>query len=208
MMKNDYRRALILLRCNEPGYSGHVRLERRTLMGSMYFLVQPVKEGETLRALLVGRTRDSYTACLLGTLSRDNRGQAVLSHSFDPRSICGRELEEYQLIAVAATSGNDCRIVLYGNVDGHADLNWERVQQAVCLSLNPAPPQPREEETQMQAELMEAESIPEEIAAEMPAEAEEPVQVAIAPVPAEAEAQTAVETAAELLANNTKLICN
>ena len=33
MMRNDYRRALILLRGNAPGYSGHVRLERRTLMG-------------------------------------------------------------------------------------------------------------------------------------------------------------------------------
>ena len=35
MMRNDYRRALILLRSNAASYSGHVRLERRTLMGSM-----------------------------------------------------------------------------------------------------------------------------------------------------------------------------
>ncbi len=153
MMRNDYRRALILLRCNEPGWSGHVRLERRTLMGSMYFMVQPPQGEEAIYAVLVSRSRDGYAACVLGQLGRDGRGQAVLSYSFDPRSICGRELEQYQLIAVAAVSNGDCRIVLHGNVDGHADLNWERVQQAVCLSLNTVPEtpgivQPREEETQ------------------------------------------------------------
>ena len=217
MMKNDYRRSLILLRCNEPGYSGHVRLERRTLMGSMYFLVQPVKEGETLHALLVGRTRDSYTACLLGRLSRDSRGQAVLSHSFDPRNICGRELEDYQLIAVAATSGNDCRIVLYGNVDGHADLNWERVRQAVCLSLNPAPgrpstPQPREEEEQPQprteATMPQMEEAAPQEQAEIPEEGQEmeaPAQPASAPVMAETEERAAMQTAAALLGVETAL---
>ena len=156
MMRNDYRRALILLRGNEAGYSGHVRLERRTLMGSMYFMVQAPPESEGLHALLVGRGKDDYYACGLGQLCRDSRGQWTLSHSFDPRSICARELEQYQLIAVAALSGGDCRIVLYGNVDGHAELNWERVRQAVCLNLNPAPetpsaPQLRDEE-EMQME--------------------------------------------------------
>ena len=158
MMRNDYRRALILLRCNEAGYSGHVRLERRTLMGSMYFMVQAPPESEGLHALLVGRGKDDYYACGLGQLYRDSRGQWTLSHSFDPRSICARELEQYQLIAVAELSGGDCRIVLYGNVDGHAELNWERVRQAVCLSLNPAPetpsaPQPREEEKEQMENL-------------------------------------------------------
>ena len=232
MMKNDYRRSLILLRCNEPGYSGHVRLERRTLMGSMYFLVQPVKEGETLHALLVGRSRDSYTACLLGRLSRDSRGQAVLSHSFDPRNICGMELEDYQLIAVAATVGNECRIVLYGNVGGHADLNWERVRQAVCLSLNPVPgrpstPQPREEEAQMrrgpeeaplsgeteyQAETNtsaaegEAPQMAgtEKMPGEQPAETGDAQRQAV-PDTAEADAQGAVQTAAQLLGVETAL---
>lgn len=150
MMRNDYRRALILLRCNEAGWSGHVRLERRTLMGSMYFATQSPREGGEIYALLAGRGREDYYACVLGRLTRDDRGQAVLSHNFDPRNLCGRELEQYQLIVVADNSDGDCRVVLYGNVDGHTELNWERVRQAVCLSLqpvqeNPCRPTPREE---------------------------------------------------------------
>ena len=84
MMRNDYRRALILLRSNASSYSGHVRLERRTLMGSMYFVVQAPEAAENLRAALVGRDRNGYYACALGQFRRDSRGQAVLSHSFDP----------------------------------------------------------------------------------------------------------------------------
>lgn len=129
MMRNDYRRALILLRGNAPRCSGHVRLERRTLMGSMYFQVQVPSEYGTLRAALVGRGKDNYFACALGELSRDSRGQGTLSYSFDPRNICGHELEDYQLIVV---SGGDCEILLYGNVCGHADVNWERVRGTVC----------------------------------------------------------------------------
>lgn len=131
-MRNDYRRALILLRGNAPGYSGHVRLERRTLMGSMYFLAQAPADCPVLRIALVGRGRDSYYACALGEMRRDNRGQAVLCYSFDPRNVCGRELEQYQLIAVTCAADSDCRIVLYGNVNGHAELNWERVRTALC----------------------------------------------------------------------------
>lgn len=132
MMRNDYRRALILLRSNAAGYSGHVRLERRTLMGSMYFLLQAPMECETLRAALVGRGRDSYHACAIGEMQRDSRGQAVLTYNFDPRNICSRELEQYQLIAITCAGDANCEIVLYGNVCGHADLNWERVRTALC----------------------------------------------------------------------------
>lgn len=132
MMRNDYRRALILLRGNAPGYSGHVRLERRTLMGSMYFQVQAPVDCGQMRAALVGRGRDNYFACSIGEMPRDGRGQAVLSYSFDPRNICGHELEDYQLIVITSTQGENCEILLYGNVCGHADLNWERVRTAVC----------------------------------------------------------------------------
>lgn len=129
MMRNDYRRALILLRSNAAAYSGHVRLERRTLMGSMYFVVQAPEAAENLRAALVGRDRNGYYACALGQFKRDSRGQAVLSHSFDPRKLCGRELEQYQLVAVVR---GDCEIVLSGNVSGSAELNWAQVRAAVC----------------------------------------------------------------------------
>lgn len=131
MMRNDYRRALILLRSNATGYSGHVRLERRTLMGSMYFLMQAPQECTLLRAALVGRDKNGYYACALGEARRDARGQAAMTCSFDPRRICNRELEQYQLLAV--TCGEEsCDVVLYGNVAGHADLNWERVRAALC----------------------------------------------------------------------------
>lgn len=132
MMRNDYRRALILLRGNAPCYSGHVRLERRTLMGSMYFQVQAPAECPVLRAALVGSGRDSYFACALGELNRDSRGQAVLAYSFDPRNICGHELEDYQLFVLTCATDESCEILLYGNVCGHVQLNWERVRTAVC----------------------------------------------------------------------------
>lgn len=143
MMRNDYRRALILLRGNAAGYSGHVRLERRTLMGSMYFLIQAPAQCGTLRAALVGRGKDSYYACALGDMQRDDRGQAVLSWNFDPRNICERTLEQYQLIVVTGAEDENCSILLWGNVSGHAELNWERVRTAVCGLY--APPIARDE---------------------------------------------------------------
>ena len=133
MMRNDYRRSLILLRSNASGYSGHVRLERRTLMGTMYFLVQSPDSCETLRAALVGRGRDgTYYACGMGELRRDSRGQAVLGYTFDPRDVCGRELEQYQLIAITCAGDSQCRIALFGNVCGHEEMNWESVRAALC----------------------------------------------------------------------------
>lgn len=131
MMRNDYRRALILLRGNEGGYSSHVRLERRTQMGSMYFQVQAMPDCAQMRAALVGRDKKGYYACKIGDLQMGSRGQAVLSYSFDPRNICGHVLEEYQLIIISCAD-DDCSIVLWGNVCGHADVNWERVKTALC----------------------------------------------------------------------------
>ena len=46
MIRNDYRRALIMLRALEKGYSGHVRLERRTLRGNMPFSITAPSGGE------------------------------------------------------------------------------------------------------------------------------------------------------------------
>ena len=133
MMRNDYRRTLILLRSNASGYSGHVRLERRTLMGTMYFLVQSPSSCETLRAALVGRGRDgSYYACAIGELRRDSRGQSVMGYSFDPRDVCGKELEQYQLIAITCAGDEQCQIALFGNVCGHAEMNWESVRATLC----------------------------------------------------------------------------
>jgi hypothetical protein len=44
MSKNEYRRAFIMLRPAMTGISGHVRLERRTMTGSMYFIVTAPNE--------------------------------------------------------------------------------------------------------------------------------------------------------------------
>lgn len=159
MMRNDYRRALILLRSNAAGYSGHVRLERRTLMGTMYFLLQVPSQGPALRAALVGRDRNGYYACEIGEVQRDSRGQAVLNYSFDPRSICSRELEQYQLIALTAADDTDCDILLYGNVNGHAELNWERVRAALCALYGEAAV-PAREEAPVAGELPEEEFPP------------------------------------------------
>lgn len=139
MMRNDYRRALILLRSNAADHSGHVRLERRTLMGSMYFVLRTPRCGATLYALLAGRGKDAYYACVLGRLRRDESGQATLGWNFNPRDICGRELDQYQKIVIAEKTDTDCNIVMFGNVGGFAEMNWERVRQAVCISLESGP---------------------------------------------------------------------
>ena len=117
-----------MLRSNAPGYSGHVRLERRTLLGSMYFIAQGPQGIDGLRAALVGRDQNGYYACEIGTLRRDNRGQLTLSYTFDPRNICDHELEDYQLITVSLAEGGNLSIVLFGNVNGSAEINWERVR--------------------------------------------------------------------------------
>lgn len=161
MMRNDYRRALILLRGNAPGCSGHVRLERRTLMGSMYFLLQVPPECTKLQAALVGRDKNGCYACSVGETQRDARGQAVLSYSFDPRNICGRELEQYRMIAVSCLTEGHCRILLSGNLSGHAELDWNQVQDALCsLYMEESAPGDGEE---VAGELPAPQEIPETV---------------------------------------------
>ena len=133
MMKNDYRRSLILLRPNAPGYSGHVRLERRTLIGSMYIVLNAPSDGGSLCAALIRRdAQNTYFAVRLGELRRDSRGQATLAYSFDPRNIDGRTLEEYLLIAIVRTGTENCDIVLSGNVNGAQEVDWNSVRGAAC----------------------------------------------------------------------------
>ena len=141
MVRNDYRRSLILLRSNASGYAGHVRLERRTMMGSMYFVVQSPRDGGTLQAVLIGRNRGGYYACPLGMLRSDDERQFSLSVNFDPRNICSRELEDYRLAAVVRVKPLDCRIVLFGNLNGYTDVDWTRATEAACnLFTQPVPP--------------------------------------------------------------------
>ena len=106
MIKNDYRRAFIMLRPAAAGYGGHARLERRTLTGSLYFIVTAPEGAGPLAAALVGRQGGDYYAAVLGEFTRDRRGQLTLAVPFDPRAIDGRPLEAYWWVAVAdAASG-------------------------------------------------------------------------------------------------------
>ncbi len=132
MVRNEYRRALIMLRAVEQGYTGHVRLERRTLMGTMSFVITAPSNGANLVAALVGKCRENYFAAKLGELRRDSRGQATLQTSFDPRNIAGHELEEYQLVVVMAIAEGKCDLVLTGNVSGSAQVDWGSVRRAAC----------------------------------------------------------------------------
>lgn len=130
MSKNEYRRAFIMLRPDMAGVSGHVRLERRTMTGSMYFIVSA--QGEGWQAALVGQRGREYYAAGLGALKRDDRGQLTLAYAFDPRNIDGRPLEAYQLIAVAQAGAEGCRVALTGNVDGAYPMDSAAVREAVC----------------------------------------------------------------------------
>ncbi len=135
MLRNDYRRALIMFRSLEQGYSGHARLERRTLMGTLC-LTACAPGAAALCAALAGRRGNDYFAAPLGVLRRDSRGQYSLIASFDPRNIEGRELEEYQLLVVV-DAGDPCRLVLSGNVCGSVQMDWERVRRAACALFVP-----------------------------------------------------------------------
>ena len=135
MLRNDYRRALIMFRSLEQGFSGHARLERRTLMGTLC-LTACAPGAPALRAALVGRRGNDYFAAPLGALRRDRRGQYSLIASFDPRNIEGRELEEYQLLVVV-DAGDPCHLVLSGNVCGSVQMDWERVRRAACALFLP-----------------------------------------------------------------------
>ncbi|MBQ8110172.1 MAG: hypothetical protein IJ124_08450, partial [Clostridia bacterium] len=131
MNRNEYRRAFIMLRAAMQGYGGHVRLERRTMTGSMYFIVTAPEGAGTLRAALAGQRDGRYYAVPLGELSRDRRGQLTLAWQFDPRSIDGRPLEAYAWVAVA-DAGRGCALALTGNVEGARELDPAALARAVC----------------------------------------------------------------------------
>ena len=94
MLRNDYRRAMIMLRGLEKGMGGFIRLERRTLMGSMQFTVSGSPQGMMLNAVMLSQKGGQWSVAPLGTMRRDSRGQAGLTWSFDPRNIQGKTLED------------------------------------------------------------------------------------------------------------------
>ena len=180
MLRNDYRRALIMFRSLEQGFSGHARLERRTLMGTLC-LTACAPGAAALCAALAGRRGNDYFAAPLGVLRRDSRGQYSLIASFDPRNIEGRELEEYQLLVVV-DAGDPCHLVLSGNVCGSVQMDWERVRRAACALFLPGANARAGRSAEGQP-LPAAEPSPDNAYADAPA-AEPPSDNAFADVPA------------------------
>lgn len=132
MNRNEYRRALIMLRSLLNGYSGHARIEIRTLTGNLSIIASSPQNAQSVRAALVGKRRSEYFAYPLGTLRRDMRGQAGLTVTFDPRDIGGRTLDAYSLLALVAVNNGECELVLAGNLNGSCELDWSRVRDTVC----------------------------------------------------------------------------
>ena len=136
MIRNEYRRAFIMLRAVMPGYGGHVRLERRTLTGSMYFIITAPQGVGELAAALVGQQNGEYYAAPIGPLNRDRRGQLALAWQFDPRAIAGRPMEAYPWIAVVATGG-PCALALTGNVEGSRTVDARALERTACALFVP-----------------------------------------------------------------------
>ena len=132
MIRNDYRRALIMLRGLEKGYSGHVRLERRTLRGMLQFSVTtPSQNSGNLHAAVIGQRAGNYIALDLGELGHDGRGQAGLNAAIDPRNVLGADLDECLLLVVSAISENSVNIVLMGYLNGSCEINWSRLRDTI-----------------------------------------------------------------------------
>lgn len=153
MDRNEYRRSLIMLRSLSNGYTGHARLEIRTLTGTLNIVATIPQGSQSVQAALVGSRRGEYFATPLGSLRRDLRGQAGLSITFDPRRIGGRTIEAYSLLILVNTDNGACTLVLAGNMAGSCELDWSKVRDAVCalyapepddLEILPTPIQPRE----------------------------------------------------------------
>lgn len=130
MIRNDYRHALILLRSSVKGMSGHVRLERRTLNGSMRFSVSGAGTSDNLRAILMRKGKHGWTGVQMGALHVDNRGQAGLTWTFDPRNIEGAALEDYPVVAVVQLKNGQVEPAMSGFVNGSMDVDWAQAMSA------------------------------------------------------------------------------
>ena len=133
MIREDYRRALIMLRSLRPGVSGHVRLERRTLFATLQFTVSGT-DGTPLQGFLLGRVNGKWQGAALGAFGAPRYGQAGLTVKFDPRNIQGLTLEQYALVGVAAQTAQGDALLLFGNLNGSIECTLACVQ-AECARL-------------------------------------------------------------------------
>ncbi len=137
MNRNEYRRALIMLRSLKTGVSGYVRLERRTLMGTLQFTVNGADASGDLYAALLYRSGGSYSAIKAGQFTPPRYGQTGLVWKFDPRNIEGRTLEQYDLAAVIEIRNGVCELLLCGNLNGSVETDWLQVREAACRLFSP-----------------------------------------------------------------------
>ncbi len=135
MLRNDYRRALIMLRGLKEGVSGYVRLERRTLIGTLQFTINGAAQDATLYALMVYVQNGLWYACKLDKLGHARGGQAGMVYRFDPRNICGHDLEQYSLVVVAGVQNGLCELLLAGYLNSPVETDWSQVRQAACQAL-------------------------------------------------------------------------
>jgi len=136
MGKNDYRRSLIMLRGLEKGYSGHARLERRVLSGTMDFVAAVPAAEETLSAALVGTRGGKTSAEALGILKNDGRGQRALLAGFDPRNIRGMDLNDISVAVISRIDEAGAAPVMYGYINGSRPLNWQDIHSALDALYN------------------------------------------------------------------------
>lgn len=137
MNKNDYRRALVMLRGQKTGISGYVRLERRTLIGSLQFTINGVQSGSELAAALLWRKNGIWNAIRLDQFAATRSGQAGLVLKFDPRNIEGRTFEQYELAAVAEEQAGTFDLLMCGCINGTTEVDWSAVRTAVCRLFSP-----------------------------------------------------------------------
>jgi len=131
MMRNDYRRTMILLRTLRKGSSGHARLERRTLMGSLYITLSSVQTDCTLHAVLLGSSARGSFGHILGTFRPDGHGGAGLSVSFDPRNLSGHDLDAFEHIVVVENRSGSIFALMAGGINGgRAQQDWLQINQA------------------------------------------------------------------------------
>ncbi len=156
MNRNDYRRALIMLRSLKGGASGYVRLERRTLSGTLQFTLNSAPSGGELYAVLLCRRNGTWHAVKADAFGAPRYGQVGLVWSFDPRNIEGLTLEQYDMTAVAQVNGGTCELLLCGNLNGSVDADCTQIHAAVSRLFTPVrvsnpsqPPADRQSGTQL-----------------------------------------------------------
>lgn len=129
--KNDYRRALIMLRGLEKGYAGHARLEKRVTSGTLDFTVSTPTPGEALSAALIGPRGGRMAIQPLGAFRDDDRGQKGLLASFDPRNIEGMELSDVTAAVVLREEEGGLAPVMYGWINGSKPMDWAETAGAI-----------------------------------------------------------------------------